>query len=92
MHTSNKQINLRFSVCFIAESKGDNKSVHFFLERRRGLFGDVAISWNATSNEDSALDISPAFGRVEFAEGERLKTLQIFSQSDNVRKSDNFFN
>ena len=54
------------------------------LERQRGLFGDISISWNVTSSSGSALDISPTSGKVEFREGEKFKILEIFSQEDKV--------
>jgi hypothetical protein len=52
------------------------------VERQRGLFGVVSVSWNVTSG--AAHDISPRSGKVEFKEGEKFKILEIFSVEDEV--------
>ncbi|CAB4012860.1 G- coupled receptor 98, partial [Paramuricea clavata] len=75
----------------IAESKSDRKSVSFVLERRRGLFGDVSVSWNVTSGTDALLDISPTSGKVQFKELEKFKILEIFSVEDEIPELDENF-
>lgn len=65
-----------------AESEDNQAS--FVLERQRGTFGNVNVSWNVTSGEDPPRDIRPTFGTVEFNEGEKFKIVKIFSMDDDV--------
>lgn len=67
-----------------AESKHDRKSASFVLERQRGTFGDVSVSWNVTSADEASRDISPTSGKVMFSEGEKFKIVKIFSVEDDV--------
>ena len=75
-----------FFISQTAESKSDQKSASFVLERQRGLFGDVSVSWNVTSGTAASLDISPTSGsgNVKFKEFEKFKILEIFSVEDEV--------
>ena len=87
MATSYKKFNhhsLPFLFSRTAESKGERTSASFVLERQRGLFGEVCVSWNVTSASNATLDISPTSGKVEFNEGEKFKILKIFSLEDEV--------
>jgi hypothetical protein len=73
-----------FFISQTAESKSDQKSASFVIERQRGLFGDVSVSWNVTSGTAASLDISPTSGKVQFKELEKFKILEIFSVEDEV--------
>lgn len=54
----------------------------FPLVRKRGLFGEVRVSWVLEPSFSG--DVSPSQGNIIFKDGEYLKNLTLFSVPDQV--------
>ncbi|XP_029685938.1 LOW QUALITY PROTEIN: adhesion G-protein coupled receptor V1 [Takifugu rubripes] len=70
-------------VATIKESREDDMhSAVFPLVRKRGLFGEVTVSWVLEPSFSG--DVSPSQGNITFKDGEYLKNLTLFSVPDQI--------
>ena len=56
----------------------------FTIQRNRGTFTSVSVTWNVTT-PGSGADISPTMGVVTFEEGQQSVTFEIAALPDEVR-------
>ncbi|XP_057687080.1 adhesion G-protein coupled receptor V1 isoform X4 [Corythoichthys intestinalis] len=67
----------------MSESKGNETyQVTYSVERSRGLFGEVSVSW--TLEPAASGDVSPIRGNITFKEGEFLKNITLQSLPDEI--------
>ncbi|XP_077417871.1 adhesion G-protein coupled receptor V1 isoform X3 [Vanacampus margaritifer] len=67
----------------IRESKGNETyQATYFVERSRGLFGEVSVSW--ALEPAASGDVSPIQGNIIFKEGDVLKNLTLLSLPDEI--------
>ncbi|XP_077457045.1 adhesion G-protein coupled receptor V1 [Stigmatopora argus] len=70
----------------IRESKGNETyKVRYSVERSRGLFGEVSVSW--TLELAASGDVTPIQGNITFKEGDFLKNLTLQSLPDEIPES-----
>lgn len=66
------------------EAKGKNTTVNFEVQRNKGTFGTVDVSWVVLSDTDAGLDIYPTSGILKFLEQQPARNISIYVLSDKV--------
>jgi hypothetical protein len=54
------------------------------VNRTKGTFGDVTISWRTIQNEASSSDYKPNGGYIKFSEGQTMATINITIVDDTI--------
>ena len=54
------------------------------VQRDRGTYGHVIVTWSANGTSNADADITPSSGQVEFAEGEISAMIEITTVDDQV--------
>ncbi|XP_066273052.1 adhesion G-protein coupled receptor V1-like isoform X1 [Branchiostoma lanceolatum] len=59
------------------------------VDRNRGVFGPASVAWYVSPNNTA--DLAPVAGVLQFADGERMKMLELQSRPDMIPEDDESF-